>query len=62
MQALPKKTHRERNVPVQQILYEMLEVARLNEKGGYGNPETHHLHHHPAWTRRCHNVGLRRME
>lgn len=33
MQALPKKTHHERNVPIQRILYEMLEVARswLNE-------------------------------
>nr|DAI66592.1 MAG TPA: hypothetical protein [Caudoviricetes sp.] len=35
MQALPEKTHHERNVAVQRILYEMLEVAwwRLSETG-----------------------------
>lgn len=26
-----------------------------------GNPETHHLHHHPAWIRRGHHVGVRRV-
>ena len=42
----------------------MLEVARWRlskAASSDGNPETHHLHHHPAWIRRNHHGRVQRV-